>query len=121
VFFSSDLNLSRYIKFQIEFDGFRCWTDEELAAEDELVPNTCLSFPWIRFSCTLIPFLLEDLKGQLEHWKPRDMVWVFIPPLFELFFSSSLCWAACSRLCSGSKVKKLHLEPEINIYCSFII
>ena len=32
---------------------------------------------------TLIPFLLDDLNGQLEHWKPSDIVWVFIdtPPL----------------------------------------
>ena len=36
------------------------------------------------FFQTLIPFLLEDLKGQLEHWKPRDIVWVFIPPPLEL-------------------------------------
>ena len=26
---------------------------KELAIEDEAVPKTCLSFPWIRFSCTL--------------------------------------------------------------------
>ena len=29
---------------------------------------------------TLIPFLLDDLNGQLEHWKPSDIVWVFINP-----------------------------------------
>ena len=34
---------------------------------------------------TLIPFLLDDLNGQLEHWKPSDIVWVFIvPPPLEL-------------------------------------
>ena len=37
----------------------------------------------------------------------------------HLFFSSSLCWAACSRLCSGSKVKKLHLKGENNL-CGLI-
>ena len=26
---------------------------KEFATEDEAVPKTCLSFPWIRFSCTL--------------------------------------------------------------------
>ena len=41
---------------------------------------------------TFIPFLLDDLKGQLEHWNPRDIVWVFIPPLFELSKNILIKW-----------------------------
>ena len=198
---------SRHFNFQIECDGFRCWTDEEVVTDDELVPNTCLSFPWIRFSCTFkklhyifqiqfkrcFPHLDSLLTGRLEgavgaleskghclgfhpttFWtEQKHIAWTwevikglsnmalkvfffiiyycqrygnitkakkvrsknkkgFSSSFFErwqlqksfnwkshLFFSSSLCWAACRRLCSGSNVKKLHLKWKHQITSVF--